>query len=115
MHARYLTSVGRWVVQCYTTACPYAYGGLWDVPTVAQLQTLARDHAPPALTTFLRVSGGFSPFSVPPQWVAPAPGSSSPQVYDINTGGVSSLPPTHTAGWVGVSPAAIELPGLYYY
>ncbi len=114
MQARQLPS-GRWIVQCNATSCPYAYGGIWDVPTIAQLQTLARDHGPPSFTTFLDQNADFSPFSVPLQWAAPNPGASTPQVYNVNTGDVGSISPTSTAGWIGVSPAGVELAGLYYY
>lgn len=112
-HARYLASLKRWIVSC--SSCPYAPGGIWSVPTIAELQTLALDHGPPALTGWLFNAAGFAPFAVPPQWAQPPPGSNTPLVYDINTGGVGSIPTTQHAGFIGVSHAAVEVPGYFYY
>jgi hypothetical protein len=113
-HARPLSN-GVWIIESCYSACPHAVGGLWHLPTVAQLQMLASDTSGTPFTGWLHNRAHFAPFAVNWAWASPPPYNGVSWVFDVNNGDFTVAGVADNWGFIGMNDEAVAIPGYYYY
>jgi hypothetical protein len=112
---RPLHGTARRMLDCSSSICPYGYGGVWMIPTPAELAAL------PIYTDgnrweWLHAHAGFPlPVSTAVAWASPPPHDGAAPVMNINDGAVYDQPTTAKHHFVLVNDAAVQIPNLYWY
>ena len=112
---RPLAGTTRRILQCGQELCPYGYGGVWMIPTPAELGALLVNTLPNRWTWLHDHAGFPQPISTAVAWVSPPPHDGVAPVMNLNDTAVYDQPTTAKHHFILVNDAAVQIPNLYWY
>jgi hypothetical protein len=112
---RPLAGTARRMLHCSSSICPYGYGGVWMIPTPAELAALLINTLPDRWQ-WLHAHAGFPlPHTSAVAWVSPPPHDGEAPVMNLNDTAVYLQPTSARHHFVLVNDAAVQIPNLYWY
>ncbi|HEV7773498.1 MAG TPA: hypothetical protein VGO48_09470 [Conexibacter sp.] len=112
---RPLHGTDRRILQCGQDLCPYGYGGVWMIPTPAELGALLVNTLPNRWTWLHDHAGFPQPVSTAVAWVSPPPHDGVAPVMNLNDTAVYDQPTSAKHHFILVNDAAVQIPNLYWY